>query len=509
MAVRFKHVALLVTLIGTAAVTAHAQDGPTNLPAPEDIERGKQPTGGKSFLERKFNLSASEAQSRLDRQAEAEALSVQLSEAYSDAFLGLKIQHEPTYKVVLSLASDQFDSQVRKLIPPKLRSFVQIRRSRLAIGEVETTRTALISVLGNSGYELAFDYSRDRFVIRTPKDNITKLRALVPPQFRALVEFQEGDLTTTSQSNATASDILYGGWSHYGDRGTNYYCTFAFTARDQSGNQGLLTAEHCQDSPSETRRNDENTGRKIITFFNQSDSRYRRYAYESGATNLRRTYDFRFIPATTVRSGPLIYYYNPREGSYTQDVRDSSAPNGWRPTTVSYSNYHSGLPANDYLRVIGSLSSGTTTEVYNPGHPNGAVRCKSGRTTGITCGIIVNSSYYGGYNDDNILVDGMVQVGGSDQRVISDGGDSGGAVFDAPRYDSASGYHQVQAAGILHGSNKKAVNPVFSERGECPCDNQTSDTDCWFVYMPLDRVNDFAPMTINVWRNGISTFVAP
>jgi hypothetical protein len=113
------------------------------------------------------------------------------------------------------------------------------------------------------------------------------------------------------------------------------------------------------------------------------------------------------------------------------------------------------------------------------------------------------------YNDDNILVDGMVQVGRSDQRVISDGGDSGGAVFDAPRYDSASGYHQVQAAGILHGSNKKAVNPVFSERGERPCDNQTSDTDCWFVYMPLDRVNDFAPMTINVWRNGISTFVAP
>ena len=117
MAVRFKHVALFVTLMGSAAVTAHAQDGPANLPAPEDIERGKQPTGGKSFLERKFNLSASEAQSRLDRQAEAEALSVQLSEAYSDAFLGLEIQHEPTYKVVLSMASDQFDSQVRKLIP--------------------------------------------------------------------------------------------------------------------------------------------------------------------------------------------------------------------------------------------------------------------------------------------------------------------------------------------------------------------------------------------------------
>ena len=141
-------------------MTADAQDGPTDLPAPEDIEQGKQPTGGKNFLERKFNLSASEAQSRLDRQAEAEALSVELSEAYSDAFLGLEIQHEPTYKVVLSMASDQFDSQVRKLIPPKLRSFVQIRRSRLAIGEVETTRTALISVLGNSGYELAVDYSR-------------------------------------------------------------------------------------------------------------------------------------------------------------------------------------------------------------------------------------------------------------------------------------------------------------------------------------------------------------
>lgn len=89
MAIRFKHLALFATLIGTAAVTAQAQDGPTNLPAPEGIERGKQPTGGKSFLERKFNLSASEAQSRLDRQAEAEALSVQLSEAYSDAFLGL------------------------------------------------------------------------------------------------------------------------------------------------------------------------------------------------------------------------------------------------------------------------------------------------------------------------------------------------------------------------------------------------------------------------------------
>lgn len=477
----------------------------TAIPSVEQAGPAKQNSNGKGYLEQRFGLSKQEARSRMERQDQAETFAVTLAEKYPTAFLGLEIQHEPQYRIVISMGSDEFDAAIRQKIPAELRSFVQLRKSRFMRSEVESARQQIISALAGMRYSLAFDYTRDRFVITASEDVQGEIRAKIPAVLRAFTEYRIGDVASPAQSNASSSDSLYAGWSHYGSGGTADYCTFAFTARDSAGTQSLLTAEHCQDTVSEVRRNEENSG-KVITFAQQSSTSYRRYSYDS---SLRRTYDFRLIPAPVVTSGAWLWFINPRTNTYEKSTTDQTQPQGWRKDTITYTNNYPNLPTSGYLAIIASLSSGTTTGVYNPGHPVGAVRCKTGRTSGTTCGLITNSSYYGAYNTDNILIDGMVEVGQSSQQVIAAEGDSGGPIFDEPRWNATYSRYEAKAAGIMHATNLKLVNPAFPSEGKRPCDNRYDSGGCVFVYMPLDRVNDYGPVTINVLNGNTSTFVAP
>lgn len=497
-------VAIAGAITSTVALAQVAIAQESSIPPASEAGPAPQASAGQGYLEKRFGLSKQQAEARLEQQAQAEALALNLSEKYADAFLGLEIQHEPQYRVVISMGSDEFDAAVRQDIPASLRSVVQIRKSRFTLAEAASARQTIIDALGRSDFALAFDYTRDRYVITAPQDTHQALRQKIPANLRAFVEFRDGTVAAPSQSGATSANGLYAGWSHYGSGGADDYCTFAFTARDSSGTQSLLTAEHCQNTVSETRRNNE--GSNVITFAQQPSSSYRQYTYNS---SLRRTYDFRLIPAPVVTSGPWLWFTNPRTASYERATTDSTQPQGWRTDTISYTNNYSGLPSSGYLAIVGVVSTGTTTGVYNPGHPVGAVRCKSGRTTGTTCGTITNSSYYGSYNTDGILIDGMVEVGQSDQPVVAGEGDSGGPIFDQPRWNSTYQRYEAKAAGIMHATNLKPVNVAFPSAGKRPCDNRYDSTDCVFVYMPLDRVNDYAPMTINVFNGNTKTFVAP
>lgn len=493
------------------AIPAAAQDdeAPTAPPPnPQSFEASgpAKNNDGAGFLQKKFNISDEEANRRLDLQAEAEALGVSLAEQYPDAFLGLEIQHQP-YKVILSMASDQFDAQVRQAIPANLRSVLQIRRSRFQVGEPEALRSELVEALSGLEYSLSFDYTRDRFVITAPESRQADIRARVPARTNALVEIRTGEAPSTFQTNATSADYISAGWLHYSNAGPNYYCTFAFMGRDQTGTQSLLTAEHCQTSVSERRRNNQSANNKIITFALPTSDRYYRYGYDSG---IRRSYDFRLIPAPTVGSGPWVWFTNPRTNSYQKGRQDRNSSSGWSYDTISYTNQYSGLPSSGYVATVGTSGAGTTTGVYNPGHPTGAVRCKSGGTTGTTCGLITESTVYYFNEDDNVVMDGLVRVGSSDQPVIAWQGDSGGPVFTQPRWNSTYQRYEVSASGIMHAGGWYNINPVNPSLGKRPCDRRYDNVDqCTYVYMPIDRVNDFAPFTIALMEGTSVVYRAP
>ena len=241
--------AAISTFALAIAIPAAAQDDeapsepPPNPQSFEAFGPAKNNVGA-GFLQNKFNLSEDEANRRLDQQADAEALGVSLAKLFPDAFLGLEIQHQPP-KVILSMASDQFDAQVRQAIPATLRSVLQIRRSRFEVGEPEALRSELVEALRGLEYSLSFDYTRDRFIITAPEARQDVVRARIPARTNALVEIRTGEAPSTFQTNATSADYVSAGWLHYSNAGPNYYCTFAFMGRDQTGTQSLLTAEHC------------------------------------------------------------------------------------------------------------------------------------------------------------------------------------------------------------------------------------------------------------------------
>lgn len=54
------------------------------------------------------------------------------------------------------------------------------------------------------------------------------------------------------------------------------------------------------------------------------------------------------------------------------------------------------------------------------------------------------------------------------------------------------------------------INPVNPSLGKRPCDRRYDNVDqCTYVYMPIDRVNDFAPFTIALMEGDAVVYRAP
>ena len=91
----------------------------------------------------------------------------------------------------------------------------------------------------------------------------------------------------------------------------------------------------------------------------------------------------------------------------------------------------------------------------------GMIVCKSGQTTGITCGEITN----GNASHDGVA--GWIQVANSNQANISAGGDSGGAWFLYPGSST-----NVTGVGV-HTAGNSSTNP-----------------EDYAIYMPIDYIDD-------------------
>lgn len=134
-----------------------------------------------------------------------------------------------------------------------------------------------------------------------------------------------------------------------------------------------------------------------------------------------------------------------------------------------------GFYGDGYFTTRGTLKQSS----YNSNHYIGMPVCKSGMTTGFTCGTVQSSSV-SGTDDRGVSYSSFVKVSGSSQQVIAFGGDSGAPVFSYP-----NGSYEIVAYGILKGGSTDAYGR--------PC----TGSACSFSYMPIDRVNDRVPFLIH------------
>lgn len=426
---------VLLTAVSLAALClgpAAAQVG-KELPIPPR-EIGKRPTTppavegrnpAVTHLMQLFRLSEAEARERIDVQnlvvALADSASLTGDAAYSDIW----IEHEPVFKVVIGFTDRDERAAFVQGLDPKLRRHVQVRNVKRTRAQAEAAVDQLVSLLG--GATLDFDTSykpqNGKFVV-TVADNgaAQKARDLVPAALRGDVEVRVGRTMRTEQGTAPtgvlAGDYAEGGMTihhSFPDRTEGQpWCTVGYSVTYGTGKRGIITAGHC--------------GPPLHLYIND-------HYIALGSP---------VVPLTTSWSG--LYDY----GIY--DIGAATA-DPW----IRFKDYNAipEFPDSGYFSVSNYVSRINQKVGYTA--------CKSGFTTGITCGLIA-STYAGSTGKA-----GYVEVDRSNQERLSAPGDSGGPWF----------YHPGSASSILAlGVHSSGI------AGGC------ARLTCRAWYMPIDRMDD-------------------
>jgi len=118
------------------------------------------------------------------------------------------------------------------------------------------------------------------------------------------------------------------------------------------------------------------------------------------------------------------------------------------------------------------------------GQKVGQYLCKSGRSTGLTCGEIMHG-YYTWHGTT-----GWIQFGHSYQDILLFSGDSGGAVF-TDDLEGPSG--DMLALGIISGGNTFTTSDGKKRR--CLLEDNVV---CYGVHMPIDYIDDQQLLTLDV-----------
>ncbi len=175
----------------------------------------------------------------------------------------------------------------------------------------------------------------------------------------------------------------------------------------------------------------------------------------------------------------------------------AKAPDGTSYTGNSAQNIIGGYAANGYFAVTGTYG------YYD--QKAGDVICKTGHSTGFTCGQVTHGSYT--YNGAK----GWIETGLSSQFIYSTWGDSGGAVFTSPNSKGEIKAAGVIAAAITYDPTPNSDGTTNNSGDEKPClstmENNSAYstslnpgvaaiTDCRMVHMPIDYVDDQQLLTI-------------
>ena len=403
-------------------------------------------TPGQRYLRKKHGIDATEARMRLDLEEEIAALAGSLAERDPDDFGGIFIEHDPTYKVIIKFKSADNRNALRESLSPQLRRHVQIMNSRRSIAEREATIDQIIAAVDTIGvqYVSFYDHRTDKLVVEVAEaSQVSEVRRALDRSFQNDIIVRTGSLPEPLQvSGNQPGDAIYSGWWWYSSpTASSHSCSFAFPAVDNQNRNIILTAAHCNTTPH--------------IFHDPNYSKLSAPTFEW----LTGKYDYQGHIITGLTTGPYIWY---EDNAIHIDGYEG------RNNQVTAAN------TSGYFTVTGTRGYYDQTV--------GQVLCKSGRSTGFTCGKIT----HGWYTHNGAK--GWIQVGDSSQDIIAYKGDSGAGVFTDSTYD-----YKVKAAGILSAGNTFKITKPDGTPGTRPClpeDETRLNIDCYFISMPIDYVDD-------------------
>jgi streptogrisin C len=312
-----------------------------------------------------YGVSGEEAIRRLELQEDAGELGAVLEAKEADTFGDLEILHEPDFRVVAYFTRDGEQTIQRYVGGTPLEGIVETQQVGATLAELEAAQAEATSYYEAQGvrFDSGIDVTRNRAEIYLTPGAQERLDST--PQVQAARELPAPVVEVTVDELAAPMEYMFGG------RATDP-CTSGFTVKARTGNEGFVTAGHCDPSGS----NDPNKLRfngKVMPFKKQ---------------NIRTTHDVQWH--TSPRPYDDRAWFLDRDGE-RPDIREVHFVRG-----------------RDHQQV-------------------GEIVCKAGKTTNHTCGRIIDRSYEPGYVGNASATFIRVERGG-DGNMLGPG-DSGAPVF--------------------------------------------------------------------------------
>lgn len=479
---------ILALSIAALSIPASAQERPAGEPSGERSVPGQLASEGDDMrvatIAEIAGIDRKTAREQAELSAEFQNQINNLIAIFPDNYIGSIIDYgkRVTFTIVYDRAVSLPD--VQRAVPSELRPHLKIKRSRLTRAEISAGQESLVSQLSGAlgDVSVAYDKKTDRFKIYVTDDvDMPSVKPLVDPKMRPFVEVKRGasrSLATSVIGNAdqpthTGKGSIWGGWpiNYNNDRS----CTGGFIGKDASG-WLLLTAGHCSDTKARIPWSDN-------TFKNMQDAFYQ---------SIGNGYDVQSHWGAYLTSAGYFWVDRDVSASY----KFGCAVNGANCRTGTFRNVYDGVNTNGYIAVTDAFKGDVYSQFgWNFSHPVGAVRCKYGMMTGVTCGVVEDSEFDSSFDDNDTgltyALDSIVRVRiNSTWSAAVAKGDSGGPVFSLT---STSGtFPTATAAGLVSTGSVKRDGTL---RGFRPCVS-SRDGACYMDYMPIDRINDNSPVTL-------------
>ena len=394
----------------------------------------KSETAGAQFLSNRYDISAAEAQERIDLERFVAELSVQMRQSHDSSYSGITIDHEPVYRITVSFTEPKDLNEFRSSIHPKLRRYVRLRQVKRSAAEIETGLDDLLEALSgisSQSYTIAYDERNSKYIISHDLGSSgSAIRELIPPELRSetILKNEPVPRREAAPTGLQPGDVIYGGYTHYDYQHPDYKgCTFSWPVR-WGTKTGILTAGHC---------GKDNPGRK---YFEGGNGHWVEIPPPTFIKHDPGTkYDYQFHETTGYQTGGWIYVEN-KSG---------------RPGYNSYEFFNVHALLGYYDQKVGM------------------VMCNAGRVTGFTCGEIIHGWYT--WNGAK----GFIQYGKADaySTNLSDPGDSGAPTFMSPDLMNNVYGYGIHVAGV-YGNGCTLYN------------------SCTAVSMPIDYVDDHQPLVV-------------
>lgn len=404
-----------------SAAAAQTTEQPVSPVPPSEAARPTGRTASVAYLMEQYGISEAEARERLAVQLEVMELSTRLHRENDPAYANLYTDHTPVFRVVIAFADNKDRRAFVQSLSPTLRRYVQVISVPKSRREVQLDLEALVTGLKGAGIDFTtgFDPRSRRYVVNVHTQQMANAaRENIPPQLRdeVAIQIRPRLVPEAAPTGVQANDWIVGGFTFYHSKDpVKSSCTWGYPVRFGSPEKkGILTAGHCGD----------------VAF----------HYYNNHWIN--------FAP-------PVIRKHY--ETKYDYAIFESTGLTDDQTYEVYYNNVHGlNVSTRGYYQIYGWIG----WESQNVGD----TMCKSGKSTGLTCGQITNDNLW--FNNSF----GWIEVSHTKQPDLSAPGDSGGPWF----MDPGTGYKAI-AAGIHSTGSENCVG---------------TGSACVAVYMPVEWIDD-------------------